>query len=182
MKMTAFVFAAPASASSITAARIDDDNDKEHDREGSNMDIDGDDCDVDNAPPNTTSDGSNRNYSLVTPGQTITQDALFMRGHGTYQVDDATNAPIKHYAAGATSATTTNPTSGTTDATPAASTTLVSSVFGTVNRINRLLSVQPLHARYGGEIGDVVVGRITEITQKRWKVDICSRQVGEYSH
>jgi len=30
--------------------------------------------------------------------------------------------------------------------------------------------------RFTGEIGDVVVGRITEVAQKRWKVDINSRQ------
>lgn len=29
--------------------------------------------------------------------------------------------------------------------------------------------------RYNGEIGDVVVGRITEVAQKRWKVDLNSR-------
>ena len=30
--------------------------------------------------------------------------------------------------------------------------------------------------RYTGEIGDVVVGRITEVAQKRWKVDVSARQ------
>jgi hypothetical protein len=30
--------------------------------------------------------------------------------------------------------------------------------------------------RYTGEIGDVVIGRITEVQQKRWKVDTNSRQ------
>ena len=29
--------------------------------------------------------------------------------------------------------------------------------------------------RYTGEIGDVVVGRITEVAQKRWKVDVSAR-------
>lgn len=32
-----------------------------------------------------------------------------------------------------------------------------------------------MKARYQGEIGDVVVGRITEVQQKRWKVDINSK-------
>ena len=32
------------------------------------------------------------------------------------------------------------------------------------------------HIRYTGEIGDVVVGRITEVAQKRWKVDVAARQ------
>lgn len=33
----------------------------------------------------------------------------------------------------------------------------------------------PSFSRYLGEVGDVVVGRITEVQQKRWKVDINSR-------
>ena len=32
--------------------------------------------------------------------------------------------------------------------------------------------------RYNGEIGDVVVGRVVEVQQKRWKVDIQSRLDG----
>ncbi|KAL0478245.1 exosome complex protein RPR4 [Acrasis kona] len=53
---------------------------------------------------------------------------------------------------------------------------LLSSVCGIVERVNKLISVRPLRARYPGEVGDVVVGRITEITGKRWKVDIQARQ------
>lgn len=30
-------------------------------------------------------------------------------------------------------------------------------------------------SRYAGEVGDVVVGRIVEVQQKRWKVDTFSR-------
>lgn len=52
---------------------------------------------------------------------------------------------------------------------------LVASVAGFVRRINKLISVQPLKARYNGEIGDVVIGRVIEVQQKRWKVDTCSR-------
>jgi len=32
-----------------------------------------------------------------------------------------------------------------------------------------------LRCRYNGEIGDVVIGRITELVHKRWKVDINAR-------
>lgn len=35
--------------------------------------------------------------------------------------------------------------------------------------------MKPLKSRYVGEIGDVIVGRITEVQQKRWKVDTNSR-------
>uniref|UniRef100_A0A8C4QCP9 Exosome component 2 n=1 Tax=Eptatretus burgeri TaxID=7764 RepID=A0A8C4QCP9_EPTBU len=52
---------------------------------------------------------------------------------------------------------------------------LVASVAGVVERVNRLICVRPLNTRYNGEIGDVVIGRITEVQQKRWKVDTESR-------
>eukprot|EP01104_Vermistella_antarctica_P008670 TRINITY_DN2188_c0_g1_i2.p1 TRINITY_DN2188_c0_g1~~TRINITY_DN2188_c0_g1_i2.p1 ORF type:complete len:293 (-),score=34.82 TRINITY_DN2188_c0_g1_i2:63-941(-) len=53
---------------------------------------------------------------------------------------------------------------------------LVATVSGVVERVNKLVSVRPLRARYTGEGGDVVVGRITEVGSKRWKVDVNSRQ------
>jgi len=78
---------------------------------------------------------------LVTPGDIITRDTGFMRGHGSYMNDDI----------------------------------LYASVAGLVDRVNKLISVTPLKTRYNGEIGDVVVGRIVEVQQKRWKVDTNSR-------
>ncbi|KAJ2725349.1 Exosome complex component rrp4 [Coemansia sp. Benny D115] len=56
--------------------------------------------------------------------------------------------------------------------------TIYSSVAGVVERINKLVSVRPLKQRYSGEIGDIVVGRITEVASKRWRVDVNSRQDG----
>lgn len=53
---------------------------------------------------------------------------------------------------------------------------VISSVAGVVERINKLVSVRPLKARYTAEIGDVVVCRVVEMGQKRWKVDVNSRQ------
>jgi exosome complex component RRP4 len=79
---------------------------------------------------------------IVTPGQVITEDMQFMRGHGTYVLDNS----------------------------------LCSSVAGTIQKVNKLLSVNPLKSRYSGEIGDVVVGRIIEMQSKRWKVDLKARQ------
>jgi len=51
---------------------------------------------------------------------------------------------------------------------------IVATVAGTVQKVNKLLSVKPLRARYAPEIGDLVVGRIMEVQSKRWKVDINS--------
>ena len=53
--------------------------------------------------------------------------------------------------------------------------TLVASVAGVVKRVNKLISVTPLKTKYQGEIGDIVVGRVTEVQQKRWKVETNSR-------
>lgn len=52
---------------------------------------------------------------------------------------------------------------------------LKASVAGVKEEINKLISVRPLKCRYNGETGDVVIGRITEVQQKRWKVDTNSR-------
>ncbi|XP_061929361.1 uncharacterized protein LOC107997117 [Apis cerana] len=79
---------------------------------------------------------------IYTPGEEISSQSDFLRGHGTY-VDDEN--------------------------------TLRASVAGILEKVNKLISIKPLKARYQGEIGDVVVGRITEVQQKRWKVDTNSK-------
>ncbi|XP_022905078.1 exosome complex component RRP4 isoform X1 [Onthophagus taurus] len=82
-----------------------------------------------------------RTPKIFTPGQIITQQNEFMRGHGTYEDDGYLKA----------------------------------SVAGVKEEVNKLISIRPLQSRYNGVIGDVVVGRITEVQQKRWKVDTNSR-------
>uniref|UniRef100_A0A2S2PKN6 Exosome complex component RRP4 n=1 Tax=Schizaphis graminum TaxID=13262 RepID=A0A2S2PKN6_SCHGA len=52
---------------------------------------------------------------------------------------------------------------------------LKATVAGVEQNINKLVTVSPLRCRYNGEIGDVVIGRITELVHKRWKVDINAR-------
>jgi exosome complex component RRP4 len=52
---------------------------------------------------------------------------------------------------------------------------LVATVSGVVDKINKLISVRPQRARYAGEIGDVVVCRVLEVSPRRWKVDVNSR-------
>ncbi|GAK66388.1 exosome complex exonuclease rrp4 [Moesziomyces antarcticus] len=49
---------------------------------------------------------------------------------------------------------------------------ILSSMCGTVERVNKLISVRPARSRYAAEVGDLVIGRITEVGPKRWKVDI----------
>jgi len=80
--------------------------------------------------------------SIVTPGEHITSDPQWMRGHGTYVPQD--------------------------------SSTIISTVAGHLHKTNKLLSVQPLRARYQPEIGDLVVGRIVSVQTKKWSVDIAA--------
>ncbi|XP_056396616.1 exosome complex component RRP4 [Hyla sarda] len=86
-------------------------------------------------------EAAEKSWNLVSPGDTITTDTGFMRGHGTYMEDDK----------------------------------LLASVAGVVERVNKLICVRALKTRYNGEVGDIIVGRITEVQQKRWKVDTNSR-------
>ncbi|PYH90557.1 hypothetical protein BO71DRAFT_361212 [Aspergillus ellipticus CBS 707.79] len=86
--------------------------------------------------------GTNIGAGVLTPGEVVTDDPQWMRGHGTYS----------------------NPLS----------TSIIATVAGTVQKTNKLLSVQPLRARYTPEIGDLVVGRIVEVQSRRWKVDVAA--------
>jgi exosome complex component RRP4 len=52
---------------------------------------------------------------------------------------------------------------------------LSATVSGLVERVNKLVAVRPLRARYAAEVGDVVVGRVVEIGGKRWRMDLNSR-------
>ena len=38
--------------------------------------------------------------------------------------------------------------------------------------MDKLKIVRPLKTRYFGDIGDVVIGRVSEIANKKWKIDI----------
>lgn len=53
---------------------------------------------------------------------------------------------------------------------------VIASVAGTIERVNKLVTVRPVRSRYNPEVGDLVVGRITEVQPRRWKVDANSRQ------
>ncbi|KAK7873129.1 hypothetical protein R5R35_006355 [Gryllus longicercus] len=50
-----------------------------------------------------------------------------------------------------------------------------SSVAGICQKINKWLIVRPIKKRYNGEVGDVVVGRISDLQMKRWRVDTNAR-------
>ncbi|KAH0602315.1 uncharacterized protein H6S33_011228 [Morchella sextelata] len=93
--------------------------------------------------------GAGGRMPIVTPGEVVTSDPQWMRGHGTYLAETEEGEM---------------------------GTSIVATVAGSVTKTNKLLSVKPLRARYTPDIGDLVVGRIMEVQSKRWKVDINSTQ------
>lgn len=90
---------------------------------------------------------------IVVPGQPITAESGYLRGHGSYLSSVSTTANDR-------------------DNAPPSGPILVASVAGYIERINKLISVRPFKSRYVGEVGDLVVGRITAVESKRWKADI----------
>ncbi|XVF15011.1 hypothetical protein REPUB_Repub09cG0112700 [Reevesia pubescens] len=49
---------------------------------------------------------------------------------------------------------------------------LVATVCGVVERVNKLVYIRTLRARYKPEVGDIVVGRVVEVAPKRWRLEI----------
>lgn len=116
---------------------------------------------------------------LVIPGQVVTtsgsEEGGFLRGHGTYvegggPVITATNEEDDDGDAVMEDESRHN--NGNNDT---AASRLVSSVAGTVERVNRLLTVTPFSpGPYGGQVGDLVVGRVTAVRTTSWKVTLGS--------
>ncbi|KZV92007.1 hypothetical protein EXIGLDRAFT_791266 [Exidia glandulosa HHB12029] len=88
---------------------------------------------------------------MTSPGEILTSSQAFMRGHGTFVVDEE----------------------------------VIASVAGTIDRVNKLVSARPggrsiaspdTDPRYNPEVGDLVIGRISEVGPRRWKVDANARQ------
>ncbi|MED6134765.1 exosome non-catalytic core subunit rrp4 [Stylosanthes scabra] len=49
---------------------------------------------------------------------------------------------------------------------------LVATLCGVVERVNKLVYVRALRSRYKPEVGDIVIGRVVEVSQKRWRLEI----------
>lgn len=49
---------------------------------------------------------------------------------------------------------------------------VIATVCGVIERVNKLVYVRSLRARYKPEVGDIVVGRVSEVAQKRWRLEI----------
>ena len=53
---------------------------------------------------------------------------------------------------------------------------IYASLAGIVHRIDRVICVKPLKTSFKPDIGDVIIGRIVAVENKRWTVDINSYQ------
>ncbi|KAL1878224.1 Exosome complex component rrp4 [Diaporthe australafricana] len=124
---------------------------------GSDSDSDDGGVDIEGDIKMATARSAASHSDIVTPGEVITTNPQWMRGHGTY--------------------TSAQQQGGGGDADDDDSTAIVSSLAGVISRTNKLLSVRPLRARYTPEVGDLVVGRIVEVQSKRWRVDVGSVQL-----
>jgi len=118
---------------------------------------------------------------LVVPGQIIAVSSEndegaaegFLRGHGTYIETIPGDGGPSPARAGVSSGA-----GGGADDDDAAAggggggtKRLVASVAGTVERVNKLVSVVPLSSSvYAGQVGDLVVGRISAVGPTRWRV------------
>ncbi|KAK7271059.1 hypothetical protein RJT34_26656 [Clitoria ternatea] len=49
---------------------------------------------------------------------------------------------------------------------------VVATVCGIVERVNKLVYVRALRSRYKPEVGDIVIGLVVEVAQKRWRLEI----------
>lgn len=95
---------------------------------------------------------SSRSSSLVVPGQVITTEQGYLRGHGTFFETGGQGGEGE------------------------GEDRLVSSLAGVIERVNKLVSVRPPSSRYLGEVGDLIVGRITAVESKRWKCDVSGQK------
>lgn len=89
---------------------------------------------------------SQRRNRILVPGETITTEPQWMRGHGTF--------------------------SPSVPSTSHTSTTITATLPGPLHTTNKLLSITPLRSRYHPSIGDLVLGRIVSVDRARWRVDI----------
>ncbi|CAH8590089.1 unnamed protein product [Heterobilharzia americana] len=114
--------------------------------------------------------------SAVVPGEIVFSSAAnLITGHGTYRSADVSSDTVDG-SAGANLASVIH--SHTDPLLKGGSGTHVSNIHtsltGRVRIVNKLVYVEPPKARYFGNVGDTVVGRIVEVEQRRWRVDVNS--------
>ncbi|EOA33976.1 hypothetical protein CARUB_v10021471mg [Capsella rubella] len=86
---------------------------------------------------------SETNNSVIV-ADSIHEDALLLKGHGTSEVDGE----------------------------------LLANVCGVIVHVDKLVYVRTLRAKYKPEVRDIVVGRVIEVFQSCWRVELNSNQDG----
>ncbi|CAM37470.1 putative exosome complex exonuclease [Leishmania braziliensis MHOM/BR/75/M2904] len=81
-------------------------------------------------------------------------DEVYLRGFNTFAGNKPSDVALLHEGAGE----------------------IVAAINGYIEVTDRVISVKGLLPRYQPEIGDVVVGRILEVTGNKWQVDVNSSQ------
>lgn len=111
---------------------------------------------------------------IVLPGDVLSIEKGYLRGHGTFVVEN----DISSYDSQFNLTMEVEDDSENEEEISTQKKMIVSSVGGVVKKINKLIQVNPIKSRYRGEVGDVVIGRIVEVEQKRWKVDLNASSFG----
>ncbi|CDF32318.1 unnamed protein product [Chondrus crispus] len=93
-------------------------------------------------PPPSTASAPLSHIPITIPGSTIPTEDLSVRARGTLLS-----------------------TTGSTRV-------LTATVAGVITRVNKLVMVRPLRAKYIPETGDVVIGRVTDLAGRRWRLDV----------
>lgn len=148
---------------------------------------DDDDIDQDDEFEMENEEKSKKMMDVLLPGYTIIdlKSSSFISGHGTYVDAQSASASSSNNNNNNTAKNKKRREDDDMDEDDErdddgygneASIQLVASVSGVVERVNKLLTIKPLSSRYAGEVGDVVIGRVTEVGVKRWKVNVGARQ------
>ncbi|KAK4468931.1 hypothetical protein MN116_007528 [Schistosoma mekongi] len=113
-----------------------------------------------------------RQGSVVVPGEVVFSSvANLITGHGTYRSmavsseNDSENVPLVYDSHSMPSVE---------REVGIQASNIHTSLTGRVRIVNKLVYVEPPKARYFGNVGDTIVGRIVEVEQRRWRVDVNS--------
>ncbi|CAI2732459.1 unnamed protein product [Schistosoma spindalis] len=110
--------------------------------------------------------------SAVVPGEIVFSSvANLITGHGTYRSVDVSSTNINEDLSSTVNPITLASVSGDPGIQAG---NIHTSLTGRVRIVNKLVYVEPPKARYFGNVGDTVVGRIVEVEQRRWRVDVNS--------
>lgn len=120
------------------------------------------------------------------PGDAVADPADFMKGYNTYidrldpgHADSSysvlqANASAKDGDIDSAEVARFQPTNVTHEATGKAPFRIFSMASGVVETVERVVSVRGEASRYYAEVGDVVVGRVSDVLSGRWLVDVGS--------